>query len=250
MCGNVHCAMQWILALKKHRKSHIQRNTKYKLTGIPVYYNCNTNSKAWYLTFDMTWALNAMTVYYKNGLISRQCSFAPCCVTDHFYNTVRHVWRHLCRTHAQCCGSGSMIRCLFDPLIGWSAMGKKSGSRMNHPDHISESLKTISWVKILKFFDADPGFGMVKIRIRDGKNFDLDPDKHTGSATLPIPVPDGESNPTSCWACPHNHDAAVPQLLRRHPLHLQGTVQARQHSCCRTLQNKHCNQSIIQNVLY
>jgi hypothetical protein len=28
---------------------------------------------------------------------------------------------------------------------------------MNNPDHISESLETIFWVKILKFFDADPG---------------------------------------------------------------------------------------------
>jgi hypothetical protein len=38
-------------------------------------------------------------------------------------------------------------------------MGKKSrsGSWMNFPDHISESLETIFWVKILKFFDADPG---------------------------------------------------------------------------------------------
>jgi hypothetical protein len=35
---------------------------------------------------------------------------------------------------------------------------------MNKPDHISESLKTIFWVKILKFFDADPESG-----IRDGK---------------------------------------------------------------------------------
>jgi hypothetical protein len=39
---------------------------------------------------------------------------------------------------------------------------------MNNPDHIF-------WVKILKFFDADPGSGLEKIRIRD---------KHTGSVTL------------------------------------------------------------------
>jgi hypothetical protein len=43
---------------------------------------------------------------------------------------------------------------------------------MNNPDHISESLETILWVKILKFFDADPGWkkfgsGMENIRIRD-----------------------------------------------------------------------------------
>jgi hypothetical protein len=36
--------------------------------------------------------------------------------------------------------------------------------------HISESLETIFWVKILKFFDADPGSGMEKIRTRDRKN--------------------------------------------------------------------------------
>jgi hypothetical protein len=47
-------------------------------------------------------------------------------------------------------------------------MGKKSGSesRMNNPDHISENLKTIFWVKTLKFFDADPS------SIRDGKYSD------------------------------------------------------------------------------
>jgi hypothetical protein len=38
---------------------------------------------------------------------------------------------------------------------------------MNNPEHISESLETIFWVKILKFFDADPGSG-----VRDGKNSD------------------------------------------------------------------------------
>jgi hypothetical protein len=43
---------------------------------------------------------------------------------------------------------------------------------MNNPDHISWSLETLFWVKILKFFDADPGwkkfgFGMEKSRIRD-----------------------------------------------------------------------------------
>jgi hypothetical protein len=59
-------------------------------------------------------------------------------------------------------------------------MGKKSGtgSWMNNPDHISESLEIIFWVKILKFFDGDPGWkkfgssGIEKICIRDGKNSD------------------------------------------------------------------------------
>jgi hypothetical protein len=39
-------------------------------------------------------------------------------------------------------------------------MGRESvsGSGMNNLDHISESLERIFWVKILKFFDADPGW--------------------------------------------------------------------------------------------
>jgi hypothetical protein len=54
-----------------------------------------------------------------------------------------------------------------------------SGSRMHIPDHISESLETIFWVKILKFFDADgdpnPGSGnLIDLGsgIEDGKNSD------------------------------------------------------------------------------
>jgi hypothetical protein len=34
---------------------------------------------------------------------------------------------------------------------------------MNSPDHISERLETIFWIKILDFFDADPGAGMEQI---------------------------------------------------------------------------------------
>jgi hypothetical protein len=42
-----------------------------------------------------------------------------------------------------------------------------------NPDHIFESLETIFRValKILKFFDADPGWE-IDTRIRDGKNSD------------------------------------------------------------------------------
>jgi hypothetical protein len=60
-------------------------------------------------------------------------------------------------------------------------MGKKSGSGsgMNNPDHMSESLETIFWLKKLKFFDADAGSRMEKIRIRD---------KHPGSATLLVRI--------------------------------------------------------------
>jgi hypothetical protein len=53
--------------------------------------------------------------------------------------------------------------------------GSRSG--MNNTDHISESLDTFFWVKILKFFDADPGCNKFRSGIRD---------KHPGSATLPI----------------------------------------------------------------
>ncbi len=67
-------------------------------------------------------------------------------------------------------------------LTPGSGMSKKSGSGsgMNNPDHISESLETSFGVKILNFFYGDPGWkkfgsGMEKIRIRD---------KHPGSATL------------------------------------------------------------------
>ncbi len=50
-------------------------------------------------------------------------------------------------------GSGAFLT----PVLG-SGMGKKSrsGSAMFIPDHIIESLETIFWVKILKFFDANP----------------------------------------------------------------------------------------------
>jgi hypothetical protein len=54
------------------------------------------------------------------------------------------------------------------------------GSGINNLYRIFESLETIFWVKILKFFYSDPGWkkfgsGMETIRIRD---------KHPRSATL------------------------------------------------------------------
>jgi hypothetical protein len=47
-------------------------------------------------------------------------------------------------------------------------MGKKSGSGsgMNSPVPISASLETIFWAKMLKFFDADPGWK----KFRSGTN--------------------------------------------------------------------------------
>jgi hypothetical protein len=67
--------------------------------------------------------------------------------------------------------------------------GKKSGSGsgMNSLDHVSESIETIFCVKILKFFDVDPGSGMEKIRIREGKVSDPGSGINIpGSATLLI----------------------------------------------------------------
>ncbi len=58
----------------------------------------------------------------------------------------------------------SLLFSVADPgsgafLTPGSGMGKKSGpgSGMSNQDHISESLETVFWVKILKFFDAEPG---------------------------------------------------------------------------------------------
>jgi hypothetical protein len=82
----------------------------------------------------------------------------------------------------QCCGPGSGAFLtpgswfeIRDPGRVNSQDPYPSGSWMNNPNHISESLEAIFWVKILKFFDADPGSRMEKNRIRD---------KHPGSATL------------------------------------------------------------------
>jgi hypothetical protein len=43
---------------------------------------------------------------------------------------------------------------------------------MNNPDHISVSLETIFYIKIFKFFDADPGWKKFGSGIRDTKNWD------------------------------------------------------------------------------
>jgi hypothetical protein len=56
-------------------------------------------------------------------------------------------------------------------------IGKKSGSGINIPDHFSEILGTVFGLKILKFFDADPGSGSCQPGIRVEK-------VHPGSVTL------------------------------------------------------------------
>ncbi len=79
---------------------------------------------------------------------------------------IQEIGEHCLSLSVAGLGSGAF----FTPGSG---MGKKSGSGsgMNNPEHISESLETIFWVKILKFFDANPewkkfGSGMEKIQIR------------------------------------------------------------------------------------
>jgi hypothetical protein len=73
-------------------------------------------------------------------------------------------------------------------LTPGSGMGKKSGSGsgINNRDHISESLETIFGVKIIKFFDLDPGSGIF-LTIDPGSGVEKNRiwDKHPGSATLP-----------------------------------------------------------------
>jgi hypothetical protein len=57
-------------------------------------------------------------------------------------------------------------------LTAGYGMSKKSGSGIGIRDeqlgsYFREFRKTIFWVKIFKFFDAEPGSRMEKIRIRD-----------------------------------------------------------------------------------
>jgi hypothetical protein len=68
----------------------------------------------------------------------------------------------------------SGIRFLFDPWIrdSGSGIGKKSGSGSGIRDekprsYFLELRNHFLGLKILKFFDADPGSGMETIRIRD-----------------------------------------------------------------------------------
>jgi hypothetical protein len=61
---------------------------------------------------------------------------------------------------------------------------------MNNPDHISESLETIFFgLRILKFFDADPGSGMENNSDPRWKKLGSGiRDKYPGSATLLVTI--------------------------------------------------------------
>jgi hypothetical protein len=55
-----------------------------------------------------------------------------------------------------------------------SGMAIKIKIRIRDPDHVSESLETIVWVRILKFFNVDPdqGSGIFLILYPGRKNSD------------------------------------------------------------------------------
>jgi hypothetical protein len=87
---------------------------------------------------------------------------------------------------------GSGIGCLFDPWIrdpGWEKVSIRI--RDEQPGSYFLELRnhffSFFGVKILKFFDEDPGSGMETVRIRDPGWKKVESrirDKHPGSATL------------------------------------------------------------------
>jgi hypothetical protein len=95
-------------------------------------------------------------------------------------NRPKSYYFHQDPGYKQCCGSGSRIRCFFTPESGIRIRdGKKSGSEMNIPDHISESLKKKYFgLKMPKIVYADPG--SFRPWIRDGEIWNKQP----GTATL------------------------------------------------------------------
>jgi len=132
---------------------------------------------------------------------------------------------HVSYLRNQCCGSGSGIRCIIDPWIrdlGWL----KSQDPDRDPGWTTRiifprALNPFFWVKILKFFDADPGSGMEKIRIWDGKKSDpgiRDREKHPGSATLFVTV--YPRPPTILLCTVLLERAALPENMARALYHL------------------------------
>ncbi len=88
----------------------------------------------------------------------------------------------------------------FDPWIRHPGKKSRSGSRMNIPDQIPRAQKQFFGLKILEFFDADPGTGIFLTLDPGLKN--LEPgsairDKHAGSATLLTGMSVTGTKPTS-----------------------------------------------------
>jgi hypothetical protein len=75
----------------------------------------------------------------------------------------------------QCCGSGSGIRCFFDPWIRDPGWLKKIKIRDDHPRSYFRELRNNFWVKIILFFaadaDRDPGIFLTRIRDPHWKKF-------------------------------------------------------------------------------
>jgi hypothetical protein len=114
---------------------------------------------------------------------------------------------------------------------------------MNILDHISESLETIFWVKIRKFFDADadPGSGNLfdpGSGIRARKNSDptsginIPDSQHCASMKLP------KQKPISCGFCPETLDVRSAVLFLQYGISITlsslsqaGFVQEQQVLC-------------------
>jgi len=82
-------------------------------------------------------------------------------------------------------GSGAFLTPWIRDLGPGMSKKSGSGSGMNNTDHINKSLETIFWVKILKFFDADPETGIEKMKIKYPgcqKFGSMIRNKHPGSA--------------------------------------------------------------------
>jgi hypothetical protein len=110
---------------------------------------------------------------------------------QHTHTQIHSIMRNM-NTNPNFADSHESVLRIRDPVPFWpldpgSGMSKKSGfgSGMNYPDHISESLETMLWVKILIFSDADPESFWPWIWNPGWKKFGYGiRDKHPGSAKL------------------------------------------------------------------
>jgi hypothetical protein len=90
---------------------------------------------------------------------------------------------------SKCCGSGSGAFLTPGFWIRDQGLVKNQDPGMNIPDHISESLETIFWAKILKFFDANPDTGIFLTLDPGRKKFGSGiRDEHLRSARRFFPV--------------------------------------------------------------
>ncbi len=83
--------------------------------------------------------------------------------------------KYFYRAFLQCCGSGSGIRCLFDPLDPGSGMGRKSASGSGIRDEQPGSYFLELRNHFLVVLGLKCGSGMETDWIRDGKSRIWDP---------------------------------------------------------------------------